>query len=450
MKFKRILLSINLLLIVFVTVIVGHASVQKNDNLKQEARTVSYDEKAIDEETLFDGFDTHKVEREEDNLKVIAEKKFDKSFFEELDFVDLSDNQEKVSVNYEAKFIDEESTMYLSVIINDDNGENNIIEILPGLVTFNKLGDADVMFMDEEGEIWLSDLQNSDVINNTGFWNFIRKVINYAIEINPIREVVNKIAAICAPFIRIGTTTLYLRGYGSFAAWIGAQVLNMKQEYKVTKYNNGTEVSVPTGIYHANFNCWQKNVGYDDLYDEVFDNGTQVLGRKRMERHKYEIDIDPNANNGTDYILWAWKGDYYNLGAGCELGIYKKIYTSNFGLRWAIDTSKSFSCNLNLKYNNKEIINWNNDGNKHWWFTGFNSNYQYPVLWDVNDLKATFTVTFNSFNTQSENDAFFNDFYSKYTNYKYDNNEDWKYWNASKSSYVYYNGMKCYKATLSF
>lgn len=74
MKFKRILLSINLLLIVFVTIIVGHANVQKNDNLKQEARTVSYDEKAIDEETLFDGFDTHKVEREKDNLKVIAEK----------------------------------------------------------------------------------------------------------------------------------------------------------------------------------------------------------------------------------------------------------------------------------------------------------------------------------------------------------------------------------------
>lgn len=23
-------------------------------------------------------------------------------------------------------------------------------------------------------------------------------------------------------------------------------------------------------------------------------------------------------------------------------------------------------------------------------------------------------------------------------------------WNASKSSYVYYNGIKCYKATLSF
>ena len=136
--------------------------------------------------------------------------------------------------------------------------------------------------------------------------------------------------------------------------------------------------------------------------------------------------------------------------AGCELGIYKKINTSNFGLRWAIDTSKAFSCNLNLKYKGNDLINWDNDGNKHLWFTGFNSNLQYPLLWDVNDLKATFTVTFNSFNTQNKNDAFFINFYDKYAALKNNTDRDWKYWNASKNSYTYYNGMKCYIATLSF
>ena len=450
MKFKKLYLCVTILMIGIIISNSNHLDFTSDSKSNQEVRTVSYNEKSIDEENLFDGFDEHEIEREEDTLKVKAEKKFDKSIFEELDFVDLDDNSEQVTVSYEATFIEEESTMYLSVIVNDNNGGNGIIEILPGLVTFNKLGETDVMFMDGEEEIWLSDLQNSDVINNTGFWSFIKKVINYAIERNPIREVVKAIAAICAPFIRIATTTLYLRGYGSFAAWLGAQVLNMKQEMKVTKYNNGTEISIPTGIYHANFNCWQQNVGYDDLYDEVFDNGTQICGRKRMERHKYEIDVDPSANNGADYIFWAWKGDYYNLGAGCELGIYKKIHTSNFGLRWAIDTSKAFSCNLNLKYNGKEIINWNNDGNKHWWFTGFNSNYQFPVLWDIDDLKATFTVTFNSFSTQSENDAMFNNFYNQYDKFKYEIDEDWKYWSASEYSYKYYNGMKCYIATLSF
>ncbi|MGM9972111.1 MAG: hypothetical protein ACI35W_06860 [Anaeroplasmataceae bacterium] len=142
---------------------------------------MSYNEKSIDEENLFEGFDDHEIERGEETLKVKAEKKFDKSIFEELDFVDLDDNSEEVTVRYEATFVEEESTMYLSVIIDDNNGENDIIEVLPGLVTFNKLGEADVMFMDGDEEIWLSDLQNSDVINNTGFWSFVRKVINHAI-----------------------------------------------------------------------------------------------------------------------------------------------------------------------------------------------------------------------------------------------------------------------------
>ena len=42
------------------------------------------------------------------------------------------------------------------------------------------------------------------------------------------------------------------------------------------------------------------------------------------------------------------------------------------------------------------------------------------------------------------------DLYSSYIKYVNDTNEDWKYWSMSKSNYEYFNGMKCYKATLSF
>ena len=50
----------------------------------------------------------------------------------------------------------------------------------------------------------------------------------------------------------------------------------------------------------------------------------------------------------------------------------------------------------------------------------------------------------------SENNAMFNNLYSSYIKYVNDTNEDWKYWPMSKSNYEYFNGMKCYKATLSF
>lgn len=37
-----------------------------------------------------------------------------------------------------------------------------------------------------------------------------------------------------------------------------------------------------------------------------------------MEKAKFEF-----SSGERDYIFWAWKGDYLNLGAGAELGIYQ-------------------------------------------------------------------------------------------------------------------------------
>ena len=65
------------------------------------------------------------------------------------------------------------------------------------------------------------------------------------------------------------------------------------------------------GIYHARQDCLQQYAGYNDFYDFMFNLGTQ------MEKQKFPFRYD-----GQDYILWAWKGDYLNLGAGAEMGIY--------------------------------------------------------------------------------------------------------------------------------
>ena len=65
------------------------------------------------------------------------------------------------------------------------------------------------------------------------------------------------------------------------------------------------------GVYHASFDCWQQLFGYNNLYDFFFDLGTSC------EPAKF-----PFTYNGKEYIIWMWKGDYINLGAGAELGIY--------------------------------------------------------------------------------------------------------------------------------
>ena len=443
MKIRKIFIFIGMLLVLIFANVITFESNESLD-LQQPIRTIDYGTQNFDEDNLFVEFDNHRMIKNDDSISVIAQKKYNKEMFDELDLTGIENSSDDVVITYEINYYEGEGKVYLSVKYDSFNGEEDLIEVLPGLVTLNDEFEQDVLFVDGDEKLWLSELENFNRIDNVGFWSFVRKVIKVVVDSPVIRTIVNTISTVVAPIIRFVVTSFYLTGLGPIAAWIGAKALNMNQEYE----KNSFGIYVPTGIYHANFNCWQQNVGYDDFYDEVFDNGTSFSGRKRMERHKYEIDV--NRDGLSDYILWAWKGDYYNLGAGCELGIYERVLDDDYGLVWKCATSKAFNCSMSLNFNKNSIINWDNDGRKHWWFTGFNSNYQFPVLNDINDLRATFDVTFNSFDSQSENDYFYNDFYDSYNKLKNDSTRDWKYWASNRNDYTYYNGMKCYKATLSF
>lgn len=141
------------------------------------------------------------------------------------------------------------------------------------------------------------------------------------------------------------------------------------------------------GIYHTYTDCWQKYFGYNDLYDFVFDMGTN------MERKKFDFLV-----GGKDWILWAWKGDYLNLGAGAELGIYKKLYIKikgkeNATKHWLAATEEAMKMELKLIRNGRTIINYK-PRQKQWWITGFNSNEHDGVK--MKELTAIFRAYFHN------------------------------------------------------
>ena len=155
------------------------------------------------------------------------------------------------------------------------------------------------------------------------------------------------------------------------------------------------------GIYHTRQDAWQQIGGYNSFYDTIFDYTTS------MRSAKFNF-----TSGNREYILWAWKGDYLNLGAGAELGIYsnqttlfgKYDVTSPLNNHWLVDTSIAMTMSLRL-YDSK----WNqlfsySPNEKQWWITGFD-----PFLQSVqaSDLIAVYTVTFND-------QLMFNDFYKKY------------------------------------
>ena len=168
-------------------------------------------------------------------------------------------------------------------------------------------------------------------------WKTVKKVVS------TVLHVVNTIA------VKIGINT----------AAIGAVFLDMKKV---------------DGIYHANFNGWQQYFGYNDFYDFMFDLATSMKSKKF-----------PFSYAAKSYMLWAWKGDYINLGAGAELGIY---YGGN--PHWLVDKKLAMDMTLKLKYGGKEIIDWSE---RTWWITGFNPKY---LNKKASDLTATYTVKFNS------------------------------------------------------
>ena len=171
-----------------------------------------------------------------------------------------------------------------------------------------------------------------------------------------------------------------------------------------------------SGNYHIKQNYWQSNkfVGYNDLYDDAF-KAAGIINGSKPGIYKREFTM-----NGESYIIWAWKGDYINLGAGAETGIYKK----GIGDHYFTATDLAQKMQLNLKdSSNNTIFNYA-PTEKQWWINGFNPNYQGV---QAKDLKSTTTIQFSD----SKEDQ---DLYNTLLKNKIKNKEKYKEWNFDEKT----------------
>ncbi|SEW33557.1 DUF4474 domain-containing protein [[Clostridium] fimetarium] len=120
--------------------------------------------------------------------------------------------------------------------------------------------------------------------------------------------------------------------------------------------------------YHSQPDTWQRSFGYNDLYDDIF----------RIGSNMNYIHFNTTGNN---YVLWLWKGDYWNLHSGAEIGLYtapqnyeeEMHYDAiNFELPMKLSLYNYYS-----KNNIQNIFNWSPKV-KQWWVTGFNANFKNP------------------------------------------------------------------------
>lgn len=117
-------------------------------------------------------------------------------------------------------------------------------------------------------------------------------------------------------------------------------------------------------IFYCNMNPWQRNMGYNRLYDESM----TLLGMV--------VDCEPIyfEYNNKIWLIEFWKGQY-DLNTGCEVGIYtadkpisgiEGVYKYMF-YNCASDEER-LTISFTLKKNGKVLFSRDEE---HWWLAGF-------------------------------------------------------------------------------
>ena len=124
--------------------------------------------------------------------------------------------------------------------------------------------------------------------------------------------------------------------------------------------------------YHSLPKTWQRAFGYNDLYDLAFEIGSY------MDNVRYNFE-----SGEKKYALWMWKGDYWNLQSGAEIGLYyidnnrhqiseaDHYYCMNYELPMSLSL---YNCNDYGGYEN--IFCWY-PNKEQWWITGFNAHTEF-------------------------------------------------------------------------
>lgn len=144
--------------------------------------------------------------------------------------------------------------------------------------------------------------------------------------------------------------------------------------------NKGNYTTLP-GSYQ-----WQHRVGYVWWYDFFFSVG----GPNKALKYPFRAKDHTNHSGTSDYVVWCWMGDYWNLGAGAEIGFYYQPnqLLANMG-RYEIDRNIKLKVNMNVWYGNEQITT--DFYQENWWVTSFTPKIQRP---DLNQLNATYEVVF--------------------------------------------------------
>ena len=368
------------------------------------------------------------------------------------------------------------------------------VNLIDGFVTYNTNFEPDVLFADVDGDVWLSDIKGT-YLDETGFWDWLTNVVNtigQAVQ-QVVETIVEVVEEIIEEFVEVVTDIVehfvevvvdvvedVAEAIVNYLDNLNPDFVNMLQDV----IDRGNPLEIIHFIFthtsdfecwicnclldcaewgmrnivqcfcdcfglencaqllcmyrgsdddmHARQECWQELGGYNDIYDLVFHEFSS------MAKLKYPF-YDENNDGYDDYILWCWKGDYWSLGIGAEIGVYKRLNRSE---HWIVDKDLSMNMSMVGWHRGNYFLDWNNEGEKSWWLTAFDPE-EPKGRPTAHEVEIEYSVRFvtkgkpTSFNT-----AFYNAFKTKWCEGYYspeeysDDNPAWTYNDYYKTAYL--------------
>ena len=174
---KRITVLTSLVL-TFVLAIVGIFSINySNSGNNQLVRNVVLSSEEIDYDAFFNEFDdsTLNVNESKNEVTFVGVKSYDKSMFDEVDFVSISPDDEEISIEYSFYYSADENKYLLSIIADVEDGV--IVDNWEGTAFIADNNEVDIAFSTDNGVILLSDLEESGVLENCGWFSKLFKTV---------------------------------------------------------------------------------------------------------------------------------------------------------------------------------------------------------------------------------------------------------------------------------
>lgn len=156
----------------------------------------------------------------------------------------------------------------------------------------------------------------------------------------------------------------------------------------------GFDVDIRQKMMYSALNGWNRNVGFNRLYD-FFAPAAGVF----YDTHRIKFEY-----GGQDWMVQIWKGLYFFVGSGAEIGIYNKPQSR---------TLEHYDCagdadmlEMSMRVMRGDDILLERAPQKHWWMNGFVlSNGVYPpsaltleggIRFEDEGMKAAFLVPFET------------------------------------------------------